>query len=266
MAYMLAVTDAGPTREIEKYYDYRTSRGKGEKRMPKSQISPEAKARLNERAACKNLRRLMNGNFTNDSWYLTMDCIKEPGLPYVTPDEMKSMLARFIRLCRAWWKKCGAELKYISVMAVGKHSARHFHLVLSSCGCGYKAMRSKLQEIWDKVYLTDGRTRKSFIHLENLYGDNYGDLANYFIKQSKTTMEALGRKIGRRWNASTNLVRPTTKKRRISNRQAFRLKPYAPKGWYIDERYTAVGYGDEYGGYEYMRYILIRMGGGRQDE
>ena len=259
MGYVKAVTRAGKTIEIEKYYDYRSNRGNGESRMPKREITPEAKARLNERAAIKKLRRIMNENFNNDSWYLTMDCIKEAALGYITIDEMKLILEKFMRKCRAYWKKCGTELKYITVMAVGKKSARHFHMVLSSCGKGYKEMREKLQEIWDSVYLMNGRKRRSYIHLENLYGDNYGDLAAYFVKQSKTTFETIGKKIGKYWNPSRNLVRPVTVKKRISDRQAFRMQVRAPKGYYVDDRYTVTGYGDEYGGYEYMQYILIRM-------
>ena len=148
-------------------------------------------------------------------------------------------------------------------MAIGARSARHFHLVLSECaGVGYKEMRSKLQTIWDSVYLTNGRTQRSYIHLENLYGDNYGDLAAYFIKQSKTTMEVFGRKIGKRWNSSRNLLKPTVRVRRITNREAFRVKPTAPKGWYIDKKYTVNGSSDtEFGGYEYLQYILIRLDG-----
>lgn len=259
MPYKIRKIHAGKTVEVEKFYDYRDNRG-NETRMPRVELSPEKKKEKNERAAERKLRQLMNANFTNDSWYLTMDCIKEAELPYVTPEEMNKLLGAFQRKCRTFWKRRGAELRYVSVMAVGKQSARHFHLVLSDCpGVGYKAMRESLQAIWDSVYLTSGRTRKSYIHLENLYGDNYGDLAAYFIKQSKTTFETIGRKIGKRWNSSRNLIKPTVTTKSITDREAFRMKPVAPKGYYIDEKYTIIGSEDtEFGGYDYMRYILIK--------
>ena len=90
MGYKIRETIAGRTKEIEKYYDYRDNRG-NETRIPKKEISAEAKLLANIRQAEKTLRRLMNANFNNDSWYLTMDCIKEAGADYVTPDEMKHM-------------------------------------------------------------------------------------------------------------------------------------------------------------------------------
>lgn len=264
MAYVLKKVYAGKTIEIEKFYDYKNNRGIGEKRMPKMELSPEVKAELNERQAEKRLRRLMNANFTNDSWYLTMDVIREEGEEYATKEEMKRMLDSFQRKCRSFWKKNGAELKYISVMAVGTRSARHFHLVLSDCvGLGYKEMRKALQEIWDGVYLKGTKTKKSYIHLENLYGDNYGDLAAYFIKQAKTTLAAVGHKIGNRWNASKNLKKPVVKRYIISDRKTFKQEIKAPKGFYIDEKYTDRGIGRaEYGGYEYCRYVLVRIDSG----
>lgn len=259
MPYKIRKIYAGKTTEVEKFYDFRDNRST-DTRMAKQDLSPEAKIEKNERAAERKLRQLMNSNFTNNSWYLTMDCIKEEGMSYVSPAEMNVMLAQFQRKCRSFWKKHESEFRYVSVMAIGQRSARHFHLVFSECkGIGYKLMREALQKIWDSVYLVNGRTRKSYIHLENLYGDNYGDLAAYFIKQSKTTFETFGRKIGKRWNSSRNLVKPTVTVRRITNREAFRIKPVAPKGYYIDEKYTVIGSGDaEFGGYDYMRYILIR--------
>lgn len=259
MGYILATTRAGKTKEVEKYYDYRNNRGTGEKRQKGKELSPEAKALLNDKQAVKKLRRLMNANFDNDSWYLTMDCIKEKDQGYATPEEMKDMLTRFQRKCRQFWKKHQSELRYVSVMAIGSRSARHFHLVLSACkGVQYKEMREALQKIWDEVYMT-GNKRRSYIHLENLYGENYGDLAAYFVKQSNTTREAYGDKIGKRWNSSRNLIKPFTVRRQITNRRAFLLEIRAPKGWHLDPKYTEQGVGsEEYGGYEFVRYILIQ--------
>lgn len=267
MGYKLRETSAGKTKEVEKYYDFRTFRGAGESRAPKKDLTPEAKEKQNEKAAVRKLRQLMNANFTNDSWYLTMDCIKEEGLPYVDPEEMRVMLAEFQRACRAAWKKAGGELKYVSVMAIGSRSARHFHLVMSEIpGKGYKEMRQMIQGIWDRVYLKDGRTKKSYIHLENLYGDNYGQLAAYFVKQSSVTIAANGgEKIGRRWNSSKNLVKPVTKVKEILSFREFSRNIRVPKGWYVDTDYTERSDEiPEYEGYPFIRYILIRRTGGKQ--
>lgn len=258
MGYMLAITRAGKTKEIEKYYAPR-SYARGEQRLPRKAPTREEQRRVNYRQAVKTLRRLMNANFDNTSLYLTMDYIKEQGRDYATPEEMREDLRRFMRKLRAKYKKRGKELRYISVKAIGQRSARHFHMVLSDPGIDYKAAKAEIQAVWDEIYL-EKHERKSFVHLEYLYGDNYGELAAYFVKQSETTIETFGGKIGRRWDSSRNLVRPVTIKKPIENRRAFRKEPSAPKGWYIDKPYTEIGVGGgEYGGFEYIRYILIKQ-------
>ena len=129
-------------------------------------------------------------------------------------------------------------------------------------------MRELIQGIWDRVYLKNGRTRKSYIHLENLYGDNYGQLAAYFVKQSSVTIAANGgEKIGRRWNSSKNLVKPVTKVKEILSFREFSQKVRAPKGWYVDADYTERS--DEiadYEGYPFIRYILIRRSDPRKNK
>lgn len=257
--YIEKTTKAGKTIEVERYYTYRAYKP-GERRSPKKEISPEKMQEANERHAIKYLRQLMNCNFDDHSLYLTMEYFKEPVRDYVSPEQMKADMKSFLAKARRFYRKHGAELKYIWVAAVGKRSARHFHMVMSGIPeMDYRAIRDELQQIWDSIYMAR-HSKRSYIHLEYLYGDNYGRLAAYFIKQSKTTWETIGKKIGKRWNSSRNLKKPVVTKKIIGHK-AFRKEPKAPKGYYIDTEYTRSGIGDaDYGGYEYLSYILIKSG------
>ena len=87
--YIEKVTLAGKTKEIERYYTYRTY-AKGEKRSRRKEISSEKQQEANERQATKNLRQIMNTNFDGNSLYLTQEYFKEPGKDYVSPEQMKA--------------------------------------------------------------------------------------------------------------------------------------------------------------------------------
>lgn len=256
--YIEKTTKAGKTIEVERYYTYRVYKP-GERRAPKKEKSSEKIQEANERHATKNLRQIMNANFDENSLYLTQEYFKEPGKDYVTPEEMKADMKSFLAKVRRLYRRHGAELRYVWVAAVGKRSARHFHTVMTGIpSMDYRQLRDELQKIWDSIYMARYSNR-SQIHLEYLYGDNYGQLAAYFIRQSKVTWETLGKKIGKRWNSSRNLEKPKVEKK-IIGYKAFRKEPKALKGYYIDKAYTRSGIGGaEYGGYEYLSYILIKQ-------
>lgn len=258
--YIERVTIAGKTKEIEKYYTYRTY-AKGGKRPRRKETSSEKQKEANDRQAVKKLRQLMNANFNNDCFYITLEYFKEEGKDYVSPEEMRQDMKNFLSRLRKIYQRQGSELRYIWVAAIGQRSARHFHLVINDLpGYDYKKIRGEIQRIWNSIYLKRYEN-KSQAHIEYLYGDNYGQLAAYFIKQSKITFETIGKKIGKRWNSSQNLKQPVVIKKIIGNK-SFKKEPKAPRGYYIDKAYTRMGIGSaEYGGYEYMSYILIKMEG-----
>lgn len=256
--YIERITRAGKTKEIERYYTYRTY-APGTKRSGRKEISSEKQMEANERLATKKLRQLMNQNFDNDSLYMTLEYFKEPDMDYVTPEQMKQDMRRLLSKLRSLYHRHGQDLRYVWVAAIGRKSARHFHMVINGLpGFDYKKIRDAIQQIWDGIYL-QCHEKRSQIHIEYLYGDNYGRLAAYFIKQSKITWETIGKKIGKRWNSSRNLKKPVVTKK-IIGYKAFKKEPVIPKGYYIDKEYTRSGIGDaDYGGYEYLSYILIKQ-------
>ena len=264
MRQIKLVIKAGNTIEIEKI---RMERGyrKGAERLPKKNPTSEKQRLVNERQAEKNLRRTMNGSFGNNDLYLTLMYIKEEGRAYVTPEEMDADMRKILRKLRSLFKregkKLGRELKlrYIWVKAVGERSARHFHMVLSGLPhLPFKEIQDKIQRIWDSIYM-QRHTKRSYINLQYLRGDHYGKLAAYFIKQSKTTFNTLGRTIGKRWNASRNLIRPTVEKVVIYGRRSFNAAPKPREGWYVDPDYTvSVDPEDSEYGFSYRAWLLVR--------
>ena len=255
--YIERITVAGKTKEVERYYTYRTY-APGAQRSRKKETSSEKQVEANERMATKKLRQLMNHNFNNNSLYVTLEYFKESGKDYVTPEQMKQDMRSFLSKLRSLYHRNGQELKYIWVAAIGQRSARHFHMVINDLpGYDYKKIRGEIQRIWNGIYLKRYEN-KSQAHIDYLYGDNYGRLAAYFIRQSKITWETIGKKIGKRWNSSRNLRKPVVTKK-IIGYKAFKTEPKAPKGYYIDKEYTRSGIGEaDYGGYEYLSYILIK--------
>lgn len=258
------VIKAGNTIEIEKIRMER-SYHQGSERQAKSQPTSERQKKVNERLAEKKLRRLMNANFDNSCLYLTLMYIKEQDQPYVTAEDMDADMSRLLRKLRAWYKREGKaagkkiELKYVWVKAVGERSARHFHMVLSGLPhLSFRDIQRKLQELWDEIYLRR-HSRRSFINLRYLRGDHYGHLAAYFIKQSKTTFGTLGKKVGKKWCASRNLVRPVPERVVIYGKRSFDSEPRPRAGWYMDPDYTVkVEPEDSECGFSYRAWLLVR--------
>lgn len=258
------IITAGNTIEIEKV---RTERAyqRGAERGPKKNPTTDRQKRVNERQAEKKLRRSMNDNFDNSCLYVTYMYIKEPDKPYVDPVEMDEDMRKMLRKIRALFKReskrlgRNIEFKYVWVKAVGRRSARHFHMVMSGLPhLSFREIQDKLQAIWDSVYL-QRHTKRSYINIQHLRGDHYGKLAAYFIKQSKTTFETMGRTIGKKWNASKNLTKPVIRKVVIYGRRSFDKAPNPRPGWYMDQDYTVqIDPEDNEYGFAYRAWLLVR--------
>ncbi len=249
MPYTEAVTKAGATIEVERYYSYQyqsKSHPRGEKIKP----TPERIKKANLRNAEKKLRRLINANFEGGDYHLVLDYIRLPGQPDRETEEMKHDIAVFLRECRKQYKKAGLEFKYIHVMEIGEKGARHHHLVVN------KIDTAILQQAWYKAY--SGHNRIKVFPLDD--SGNYAKLASYLIKYTSKHLHDEDRLQGKRWNASKNLIKPITKKRIITDRDYFRTKPIPRKGYYVDPDSIEQGVNEaEFNGYGYFRYTMVRL-------
>lgn len=169
-----------------------------------------------------------------------------------TPDERpeeiegaKKDREEFLRHLRRHIKREGGKFKYILVTEIGKRGS-----VTSSYGdepCTDRVVRKE----WPK-----GR-----IDIRPLDDTGqYSRLAEYFTKY-KYQFQKMGGK-GHAWTRSTNLHRPETKKRIITNRECFRQEPRDKKGYWIDKGTVYAGI-SELTGWGFMRYILVENDGRR---
>ena len=250
MAYVECRTKAGYTIEVERYYTPRHY-PKGERRRKRCKVSSEAQKKINNRQAVRKLRRLINANFRYQDWHIDMGYVRHEG-ELRDKEQMREDMAKFLRKLRKLYKKAGQQLKYIHIMEVGERGSRHHHMILNHAKGIDTGM---IQQAWNEVY--EGR---SFIHFSPLdRSGNYGKLASYLVKYTEKTVGTDDALMQKRWSCSRNLVRPVTVKKVISRYDVLR-EPTAVAGYCIDKQSIEHGYyAPEYGGFEFVRYILVRV-------
>lgn len=249
MPYIEAITKAGNTIEIERYYTARYNK-RGQGRAEKKQPTKEEQKKVNTKQAEKKLRRLLNANFSGNDFHVVLPYIHKAGEPYRTREEMREDIAKFLRALRKAYKEAGTELKYIHVMEIGSKGARHHHVVLNHIDT------AAICKAWPHA-------RAQIFPLDK--SGQYAKLASYLIKYTDKHIddESEAGLQGKRYACSKNLVRPETEKRVISSRAWFREEVKVPhkyaKEYDVDADSISRGItGTEYGGYGYMRFTLLR--------
>ena len=247
MPYIEETIVAGRVIEINKYYSTRykkkSMRGKN---INKTKLSQEE---VNDRQAEKKLRGEINANFGFGDAHIV--CGYKEHLRPKSIEEMKLHLKYFLKELRKIYRRVKKELKYISVLEVGKKGALHIHMVIN---IPEGVSTREIYGAW--IY---GR-----VHVHPLDDSgNYTKLANYLVKQSKNYIrlqEIEGRLQKRRWNCSRNLVKPKVDKRIIKKKDRFNKVESIPRKYkgkcYIDKEYTREGI-HEKTGYEFFSYMLV---------
>ncbi|EHI98013.1 hypothetical protein CDLVIII_1314 [Clostridium sp. DL-VIII] len=235
MPYVKREVKAGVTIEIKKYFTSKY-KAKGMKRGERVGITTEEQEKINQRHAEDKLRWKMNANFVDGDYHTVFDYNSEN-----KPDgkeEMRKDMSDCLKQLRKECKKLGMELKYIHVMEIGQKGARHHHLVINEIPIKI------LRKCWTK-----GR-----IHVTPLNTNGqYKKLANYFIKYSSTTKE-LQRK---RYYSSKNLIIPEPDIEIVASNK-YLEEPKPIKGYYV-EKESIYSDMDQYTGYKYLTYTLIKI-------
>lgn len=249
MPYIEAITKAGNTVEIERYYSARYNK-RGQGRAERKKPTREEQKKVNTKQAEKKLRRLLNANFNGNDYHVVLPYIHKKGDACRTREEMRDDIAKFLRTLRKAYKAAGKELKYVHVAEIGEKGARHHHLVINHIDT------AAIVKAWPYA-------RAQIFPLDQ--SGQYAKLAAYLIKYTdkhagEGTEEELQSK---RWNCSKNLLRPETEKRIISSRAWFRSEPSVPhkykKDYELDKDSVSTGIAAaEYGGYGYIRYTLLK--------
>ena len=241
MPYMKETCVAGKTIEIRKYYNFHVP-PPGEHRGAREKPTPERIKKANLRKAETDLRRLMNANFTDEDYSVTLTYRKgeEPSDIGALRDDAASFAKKLSRL----YKKNGVLLKYIYCVGAGPHR-RHIHMVISRF-----ADMGKLADVWEKGHIS----------MTRLYsGGNYSDLAAYFIRNAEDTKReelSQGLKPRRRYNTSHNLIKPKVTKEKIHAKD-FRRNPKPRRGYQLVKDSIVSGISD-LTGMPYLSYTQIK--------
>lgn len=233
MPYIKQTVRAGNVTEVYKYYSGRYKK-KGVSPTPRKEKTSEKQALINQEHSLRNLRWLINANFTKNDIHLVLTYRrdKRPSL-----EDGLHILSNALKRFRRVYKKQGLEFKYIAVTEY-HNKAIHHHLIVNRIDV------SLLQEKWPF-----GALRPTFIYSEDLT-----QLAAYLIKE---TSKHLGDgPINKRFSHSTNLKKPEIKKE-IIKADSWMMIPKAPKGWILVTD-SVIDYVNEFG-YPSQQYVLHKI-------
>jgi hypothetical protein len=254
MPYIREKITAGKQKEVKVYHAYKYQ-SKKTSRSKNIKITAEEMAKINTYNAERKLRILLNANFKENDFYLTLTYQDK------TPDaaEAKSYLAKFIRKLRVFYKKLGSVLKYIAVTEYKKKRIHHHMIINANAKIKFPAVgffgKSDIEILWGH----------GFCKVE-LFGGQPEDckrLASYFIKETNNTFNTDERVHGLRWISSKNLIHPVPETK-IVKADTWREDPKADKGYYIDQSSVKTWRTND--GYmcQFYRMIKLDEAGGRK--
>ena len=237
MPYIHEICKAGKTEEHCKYYSWYIH-PPGMKRQKRSEESEDRIKRANIRKAEKDLRRLMNENFQDGDFLVTLDFYSHKPRDST---EMQELTAKFIRRLRALLKKKGQDPNYIYTKEIGPRGSRHIHMMLTKCSV------EDIQKSWGY----------GGVHVDPLYsGGQYSKIASYFMKYAQKTEKTEGELVGKRYYCSRNLKKPIVEKKIILSK-TFREEAPEKKGFILDKDSEIRGVTEQ--GYPYYSYSYIKV-------
>lgn len=248
MAYIRRTVQAGPVRETRKFMNGRIHT-KGAKRASHHSPTPADQVKINERVAEERLRWKINANFRKGDLHVVLHYFHKA----MTLDEVAACLALFRRRLKDACKNAGVPCRYIVCTETKRMTNIHHHLILNSMDPDIVAAA------WESVA---GGGHISFTKLDGR--GNHGDLANYLIKETRSTVnryKEAGRKT-KRFSCSQHLVFPEPKYE-VVQASHWREEVKPKTGWVLfkfdDGATTRRGWHDETG-YEWQEYFEIDYG------
>lgn len=208
MGYRRRTTLAGPRLEAEIYPVF----GREQRetlRAARRRETPEAQQKYNERRAIHQLGLLIDTNFSEESYHLTLTYAgTEPSYERAEKD-VRNFLAKVERR-RA--KRGLEDLKYIYTIGFGAGHRIHIHMIMNG-----GISTNELSRIWGKG-IADG---------DNLQpnGQGYMGLAEYIFRQNDEIKKTGALQSKKSWRRSRNLIKPKTRRRdaQCSNARVKRL-------------------------------------------
>ena len=202
MGYRTRTIKAGPRLEVEIYPIFGRE-NTGRLRAAKKNLTPEAVQRNNEERSRRRLIQLIDANFTEKDYHVTLTYAGTPP----AYDQARKDVKNFLRAVKRKREQRGLdELKYVYTIEDeqdGKRKRIHIHAIMNG-----GISREELEQIWGQGYA----------NADNLQPDENGleAIARYITKQQKNR---------RKWARSRNLTQPKvrTSDTKVSNARVRRL-------------------------------------------
>lgn len=232
--------------EIEKHYDGRFG-APGMARQPKRKKTPEEMAKQNFWRRCRELRRIMELNFGEGDWHVTLTC-----RPEERPDkeEAPKVIRSFRDKLQRAYKKQGWELKYIITCEIGERGAVHWHMIVNNMHNQETSTPTLIRKLW-------ARGRPYFSPLDD--SGEYQKLAEYIVKEAEKRISAEETVEKLSYMPSRNLIRPTVKEEKVDAAKWSR-QPRVPEGWYLEADSLINGV-NKFTGLPYQHYTIRKEAG-----
>ena len=238
-------------RVVNREYEYKyfcNYGARGEKRLPKKQITPEQIARQNQTNKVKRIRRKLKANFEKGDYWITFTYPKNTTM---TIEEVMEDLKALTDKLRKVFKKSQEVMKWIRRIEIGSRGGIHVHMVLNRI----EGLDHILLNLW-----THGH-----VNIELLDG-TFENLAEYIAKeptdQQKKLMHSMGidEKKLIRYSCSRNLIEPIPERVEKSHktmRSIFNSELKPTQGFYIDKNsiIKGVNYVTGMGYLSYQEYV-----------
>lgn len=186
---------SGNRKEVFIYPEFAKSL-KG-KRKSKWKKSSEAQERLNAINSERNFIRIINCNFTENDYLITLEYTNAN-----RPDDIETVkndVRNYIRRVRNYYRRHGfREIRYAIKLENGEIRGNiHIHIYLTG-----GADRNEIERLWGKGTANTKR-------LQPEYYEGLDRIASYTIKKPKKSAKTgISLKGGRRWIGSRNLEKP----------------------------------------------------------
>lgn len=233
------------SRNITEVYDslnIRSYQGKGKKpRLPRQKPTAEDVKRNNLRMAKAKLRMLIDNNFVEDDYYLTLTFKQE-----LDHAECKKAIQKFVIDLRKQYKKQTKELKYIYFAEEKGHI--HFHMLVNR---GIELTTNMMRKLWPY----------GFTKIEYFRGDAEDAirLAEYHTKERNVSDDTDTPRVFKRTWVKSNNVQPPEEKIKVLKATEWKHEVKVPNGYYLDKESYYEGVNNA--GYPFRFYRLIKIRG-----
>lgn len=209
--YREKIYKCGEYLEAEIYPVFHQGGGRS-RRKARYKPTSAMQARLNQRRAERELTRILNENFRDEDYEMTLTFTDE-NLPEVYEDAL-SLAVNYMRRVKRLYAKRGIKgLKRVIIPGGGRF---HFHIIMTG-----GVSREELEKLWKLGYANSKRLKfcqggiaglahyiaNQFINDEFDGEDLFGGM-DIDKETGEVTERRVRKKGARRWSCSKNLVRP----------------------------------------------------------